>query len=292
MITRVLHDASHGPSSDRDGCHKRDRPRHRGCVSAREGARVVLAGRRERDGRDVVKEIHDAGGIATFVRTDVTVESDVEALVQTAIGTYGRVDLAFNNAGIGETSHDLTHTKSAEDYHRIMNVNVLGVLLSLKHELRCMLDSGSGAIVNNASVTGVVGFPGSALYVASKHAVIGPTKAAALEYAAKAIRVNAIAPGGTETPLLDRITNGLGSESHRRFAQNISSRGSNRSSRRNRQRRIVALFGGVVVCHGAHDAHRRWLDGAVILMTTVVARGRGRRRSHALKAFRGRHRDQ
>jgi NAD(P)-dependent dehydrogenase (short-subunit alcohol dehydrogenase family) len=186
---------------------------------ALEGATVVLAGRRERESRDAVRGIHDAGGTATFVKTDVTVESEVEALIQSAIDAYGQVDLAFNNAGVGETSHDVTHTKSAEDYHRIMNTNVLGVFLSLKHELRTMIGSGFGAIVNNASVTGLVGFPGSALYAASKHAVIGLTKAAALEYATKGIRVNAIAPGGTETPLLDRITGGLRSESHRRFAQ-------------------------------------------------------------------------
>jgi NAD(P)-dependent dehydrogenase (short-subunit alcohol dehydrogenase family) len=99
------------------------------------------------------------GGTATFVKTDVTVESEVEAPIQSAIDAYGQVDLAFNNAGVGETSHDVTHTKSAEDYHRIMNTNVLGVFLSLKHELRTMIGSGFGAIVNNASVTGLVGFP-------------------------------------------------------------------------------------------------------------------------------------
>jgi NAD(P)-dependent dehydrogenase (short-subunit alcohol dehydrogenase family) len=109
---------------------------------AREGAKVVLAGRREREGRDAVGDIQDAGGTATFVKTDVTVESEVEALIQIAIDTYGRVDLAFNNAGVGETSHDVTHTKSAADYHRIMNANVLGVFLSLKHELRAMIGSG------------------------------------------------------------------------------------------------------------------------------------------------------
>jgi NAD(P)-dependent dehydrogenase (short-subunit alcohol dehydrogenase family) len=99
---------------------------------AREGAKVILAGRREREGYEAFSDIHDAGGTATFVKTDVTVESDVEAPIQTAIEEYGQVDLAFNNAGVGETSHDLTHTKSADDYHRIMNANVLGVFLSLK----------------------------------------------------------------------------------------------------------------------------------------------------------------
>jgi NAD(P)-dependent dehydrogenase (short-subunit alcohol dehydrogenase family) len=184
---------------------------------ARQGAKVVLSGRREKEGNETVALIRQAGGEATFVETDVTREADVAALVEKTLSTYGRLDAAFNNAGI-EGRQGLLQDQTVENYHAIMNANVLGVLLSLKCEIGAMLNHGGGAIANNSSVGGLVGFPGVAIYVASKHAVIGLTKSAALEYATKGIRVNAVAPGGIETPMFDRFTQGMGANAHQQMA--------------------------------------------------------------------------
>ena len=178
---------------------------------AREGARVVISGRRENEGRETISIIEKAGGKATFVRTDVTNESEVAALVAKTLATYGRLDAAFNNAGV-EGKVGPIHEQTVENYHETMNANVLGVFLSLKHEIAAMLKSGGGCIVNNASVAGVKGFPGVAIYVASKHAVLGLTKTTALEYAKQGIRVNAVLPGPIETPMLDRFKVGIGTE--------------------------------------------------------------------------------
>jgi NAD(P)-dependent dehydrogenase (short-subunit alcohol dehydrogenase family) len=183
----------------------------------REGAKVVLAGRREREGLDVVARIKKTGGEAAFVRTDVTSETDVAALVAKSMSTYGRLDVAFNNAGVEDQPAPI-HEQTVENYHRVMNANVLGVFLSLKHEIAAMLKNGGGSIVNNSSVGGLIGFPGAAIYVASKHAVIGLTKSAALEYATQGVRVNAVSPGGIETPMFDRFTGGAGAELHREIA--------------------------------------------------------------------------
>jgi NAD(P)-dependent dehydrogenase (short-subunit alcohol dehydrogenase family) len=184
---------------------------------AREGAKVIVSGRREDDGNATVALIEELDGEAMFIKTDVTNEADVAALVETTLSTYGRLDVAFNNAGVGETTSAWIHEKTVEEFHRVMATNVLGVFLSLKHEILAMLKHGGGAIVNSSSVSGLIGFAGAANYVASKHAVIGLTKTAALEYAERGIRVNAVAPGGTETPLMDRITGGPGTERHRQF---------------------------------------------------------------------------
>ena len=184
---------------------------------AREGARVVVSGRRTQEGQETVAFIQQAGGKAVFVQTDVTREPEVAALVNTTLATYGRLDVAFNNAGV-EGAVGSVHEQTVENYHHIMDANVLGVFLSLKHEIAAMLQNGGGAIVNNASVAGLVGLPGAALYVASKHAVLGLTKAAALEYAAQSIRVNAVSPGAIETPMFDRFTTALGADSHRQIA--------------------------------------------------------------------------
>lgn len=184
---------------------------------AREGAKVVVSGRRESEGADTIREIQSEGGEAIFIRTDIAVESDVYRLVNTARSTYGRLDVAFNNAGIGEGSSCPIHEKPTDVYDRVMNTNVRGVFLSLKHEIAIMVQQRCGAIVNTASVSGLVGFPGASAYVASKHAVIGLTKSAALDYASLGIRINAIAPGGTETPLLDQITGGSQTEKRREF---------------------------------------------------------------------------
>ena len=182
---------------------------------AREGAKVVVSGRREKEGNEIVSLIKKNGGEGMFIKTDVSSEADVAALVAKTLSAYGRLDAAFNNAGIeGETGKQ-THEQSVENYRAVMDINVLGVLLAMKHEVSAMLKNGGGAIVNNSSVGGLIGFPGVGVYVASKHAVIGLTKTAALEYATEGIRVNAVSPGGIETPMFDRFTGGSGTDAHR-----------------------------------------------------------------------------
>ncbi len=184
---------------------------------AREGAKVVVSGRREKEGDETIALIKKAGGEGTFVKTDVTREADVTALLAKTLSTYGRLDVAFNNAGVEEVPASI-HEQTVENYHRIMNANVLGVFLSLKHEIAALLKNGGGAIVNNSSVAGLIGFPGAAIYVAAKHAVLGLTKSAALEYATQGIRVNAVSPGGIETPMFDRFTGAIGADARRQIA--------------------------------------------------------------------------
>lgn len=172
---------------------------------AREGARVVIAGRRENEGASVVGAIEAAGGTARFVRTDVTRESDLAALVAQTVAAYGRLDVAFNNAGIEGTFGRSIAEQTEEHYQAIFDANVKGVLLAMKHEIPALLRSGGGAIVNTSSIGGSIGFPGAGVYVASKHAVLGLTRTAALEYAAQGIRVNAVSPAATQTEMFDRV---------------------------------------------------------------------------------------
>jgi NAD(P)-dependent dehydrogenase (short-subunit alcohol dehydrogenase family) len=169
---------------------------------ANAGYRVMVAGRRQAEGDAVVATITASGGTARFLRTDVTDEAQVEALVAGTLSAFGRLDAAFNNAGV-ELFQPLGEA-NASDYHRIMTPNVLGVLLSMKHQIPAMLRTGGGAIVNNASIAGQIGFPQAAIYVASKHAVVGLTRTAALEFAKQGIRVNAVSPGAIQTDMLDR----------------------------------------------------------------------------------------
>lgn len=165
------------------------------------GASLTLGDRTEEAGSELVKEIEASGGIAQFVRCDVTNEDDVKQLVGAAVDRYGRLDGAFNNAGvpnIGKVVHDLTW----EEMERTYAVNVKGVFLCLKYEIPEMLKTGGGAIVNTASASSAVAFPAGADYISSKHAVLGLTRAAALDYAQQGIRVNCVMPGTVLTPML------------------------------------------------------------------------------------------
>lgn len=185
-------------------------------VFAAAGAKVVLSGRRENLGAEVVSQIQAADGEALFVKTDVSQEGEVAALVEKTVAHFGRLDVAFNNAGV-ESFHPLTEIPEAE-YRRIFDVNVWGVIASMKHEIPAMLKSGGGSIINTSSAVGHVGMAGTTTYVASKHAVEGITKAAALEYAQQGIRVNAVAPGGVSTEMFDRFAGDEESDAAKYFS--------------------------------------------------------------------------
>lgn len=171
---------------------------------AREGARLVVSGRRQDAGQQLLEELRTLGAEAEFVRADVRFDDEVRTLVDTTVGRFGRLDVAVNNAGTEGVSAPVTE-QTAENFETIFHTNVLGVLLSLKHELRVMMPQGSGTIVNISSVAGKKGFAHAAVYVASKHAVEGLTKSAALEGAPAGVRVNAVAPGPIETGMLNRF---------------------------------------------------------------------------------------
>jgi NAD(P)-dependent dehydrogenase (short-subunit alcohol dehydrogenase family) len=172
---------------------------------AQQKAKVVVVGRRIDEGEKTVRLIQDAGGEAIFVQTDVTKEADVKAMVDKAVDVFGRLDIAFNNAGTAGENPSLIEQTEAE-YDRTMNINVKGVWLSMKYEIAQMLKQGSGAIVNMASATGVVAYPSAPLYTASKHAVVGLTKAAAIQYAKAGIRINVAAPGSIKTDMFEAAT--------------------------------------------------------------------------------------
>ncbi|MFI5429343.1 SDR family NAD(P)-dependent oxidoreductase [Aeromicrobium sp. UC242_57] len=170
-------------------------------VMAREGAAVVVSDVDEQGGQDTVDLIKGAGGEATFVRTDVTDEAQVRALVAAAVQTYGTLDCAHNNAGIGGPLTDLA-SYPLDGFDAVYRVNIRGVLASMQAAAAHMLPLGKGAIVNTASTFGLVAFPNAPGYVASKHAVIGLTKAAAIENAARGVRVNAVCPGAIRTAMV------------------------------------------------------------------------------------------
>ena len=167
------------------------------------GARVVLTGRREKEGLEVVAEIKKTGGTAAYIRTDVAKEADVVKAVDFVLSTHGRLDVAFNNAGV-EIVRPLDQV-TEEQYRRTFDINVWGVLNAMKHEVAAMLKSGGGSIVNVSSIAGHIGLAQASIYVATKHAVEGLTKAIAVEFAKQGIRVNAVAPGAIDTEMVDRF---------------------------------------------------------------------------------------
>jgi NAD(P)-dependent dehydrogenase (short-subunit alcohol dehydrogenase family) len=172
---------------------------------AEEGATVVVAGRRPEAGERLADHLRTVGVKAAFIQTDVTSEPDVQNLIDQTVDRFGRLDAAVNSAGIeGQPGPIVAQT--AETYATAFNTNVLGTLLSLKHEMRVMLQQGHGSIINLSSTMGSRGAANASMYVASKHAVEGLTKAAALEGAEAGVRVNAVAPGPVATDLLDRFT--------------------------------------------------------------------------------------
>ena len=172
---------------------------------ARDGARVVVSGRREVEGKALEAELRDLGAEAEFIKADVRHDDEVRELVDQTVARYGRVDAAVNTAG-SEGQPGLVTQQTAESYAATFDTNVLGTLLSMKHELRVMQAQGSGSIVNISSTYGHGGAAGASVYAASKHAVEGMTKSAALEAAGSGVRVNAVAPGPIETGMLNRFT--------------------------------------------------------------------------------------
>jgi NAD(P)-dependent dehydrogenase (short-subunit alcohol dehydrogenase family) len=175
-------------------------------IFAQEGANVVVSGRRDKQGKELVAELQALGADAIFAHADVRNEDDVRNLVDQTVRRFGRLDIAVNNAAT-EGLRGLVTEQTAESYAATFDSNVLGVLLSMKHELRVMLPQQSGSIVNVSSAYGSVGAAGASVYVASKHAVEGLTKSAALEVAGTGVRVNVVAPGTTDTGMLTRFTN-------------------------------------------------------------------------------------
>jgi NAD(P)-dependent dehydrogenase (short-subunit alcohol dehydrogenase family) len=175
---------------------------------AHAGAKVILTGRRKKEGQAVADEIERTGGAAAFFQADFSKEAEVQAAVEFVVSTHGRLDVAFNNAGLEATGPLAEITE--EKYRAVFDINVWGVLSAMKHEVAAMLTSGGGAIVNTTSAFGHVGATGVTIYVGSKHAVEGMTKCVALEFAKQNIRVNTVSPAATDTDMIDRFAGKVG----------------------------------------------------------------------------------
>ncbi|WP_342106134.1 SDR family oxidoreductase [Methylobacterium sp. SI9] len=179
---------------------------------AEQGARVVVGDIGAEAGEETVRLVRDRGGEATFVPTDVSKEADVVGMVARVVGAYGRLDYAFNNAGLNQNSQPLAEQPS-DTYDRVFDVSVRGVWLSMRAEIEQLLRQGGGAIVNMGSMSSVVGIAGLTTYTGSKHAILGLTRGAALDYARQGIRINAVGPGTIDTPMIRRFVELAGTES-------------------------------------------------------------------------------
>jgi len=171
---------------------------------AREGAKVVVAGRRATEGEETVRLLQAQGGEGIFVKTDVSKAVQVKELVERTLQKFGRLDIAFNNAGIEQVPLPFLE-QDEETFDQVVDINAKGVWLCMKYEIPAMLKTGGGSIVNTASVFGVIGVPGNEIYIASKHAIVGLTKSVAVEFGKQGIRVNAILPGVVDTDMWQRF---------------------------------------------------------------------------------------
>ena len=171
---------------------------------AKEGAKVVVSDINAEAGKEVVNRIEKSGGTASFFKADVASAAENKSLVDFAVKTYGRLDVAVNNAGIGGEANKIVDM-SLEGWHRVIDVNLHSIFYGMKYQIEAMLKTGQGSIVNISSILGSVGFEGSVGYVAAKHAAVGMTRNAALEYSSQNIRINAVGPAFIDTPLLDQI---------------------------------------------------------------------------------------
>ncbi|WP_055589233.1 SDR family NAD(P)-dependent oxidoreductase [Peterkaempfera griseoplana] len=190
------------------------------CAFAAEGALVTVAGRRAEPLAETVKLIEAAGGEAAAVQADVTAEEEVAALVEAVLARHGRLDVACNNAGVPGSGR-LLHEFGADDWRRIVDTNLQGTWLSMKHQIPVMLRQGSGAVVNVASIAGLTGYLNATPYTAAKHGVVGLTRNAAIDYGARGVRVNAVCPGPVLTPMLEQARRDRGPSADEFYLRNI-----------------------------------------------------------------------
>lgn len=174
---------------------------------AKLGDNIVVSGRREKEGLEVINEIKSLGTNAIFVKTDITQENEVKALIEQAVAHFGKIDVMVNNSGIAGRENVLLHQHSTENFRELIEVNVMGLFWGMKYAIDAMLKTGGGVVVNLASIAGLNGIEFTSQYSASKHAVVGLTKSASLDYATQGIRVNAVAPGAIKTDILQNAIN-------------------------------------------------------------------------------------